>query len=95
MSGAGAPQPAENPAEPRRTALIAAITMAAALEQPKKPTGGAPGRFMAEKRSEFMEQCKRKPVSEVSNIGCEAWKTLTEAERAPYQKQFEEAKKKV
>eukprot|EP00928_Gymnodinium_smaydae_P052753 TRINITY_DN36922_c0_g1_i1.p1 TRINITY_DN36922_c0_g1~~TRINITY_DN36922_c0_g1_i1.p1 ORF type:complete len:317 (-),score=112.99 TRINITY_DN36922_c0_g1_i1:227-1177(-) len=68
--------------------------MAATPEQPKKPAGGAFGRFMAEKRSEFMKQCEGKPVSEVTKLGGAEWKKLSEEEKAPYQKQFEEAQKK-
>jgi len=66
----------------------------ATSEQPKKPAGGAFGRFMAEKRSEFAAQCKGQPVSAVSKLGGEEWKKLSEAQKAPYQKLFEEAQKK-
>ena len=66
--------------------------MPIATEQPKKPAGGAYGIFMAEKRPEFQKACAGKPVTEVSKMGSEAWKKLTDAQKAPYQKKYEEAK---
>ena len=65
-----------------------------ALQQPKKPAGGAFGQFMAEKRASFTKQCQGKPVTEVSKIGGAAWKALSAADQAPYQKKYEEAKAK-
>jgi len=68
--------------------------MASALEQPKKPAGGAFGRFLAEKRSHFMKLCEGKPISEVTKLGGAEWKKLSDKQRAPYQKQFVEAQQK-
>merc|ERR1719291_1211076 len=68
--------------------------MASAPEQPKKPAGGAFGRFLAEKRSHFMKLCEGKPISEVTKLGGAEWKKLSDKQKAPYQKQFEDAQKK-
>ena len=65
-----------------------------APEQPKKPAGGAFGQFMNEKRAEFTKQLQGKPVSEVSKLGGSTWKAMSEADKAPYQKKFEDAKAK-
>jgi len=64
------------------------------LEQPKKPTGGAFGQFSAEKRAEFMKQVAGKPASEVSKLLGAAWKDLSNAAKAPYEKKYQEAKAK-
>jgi len=66
--------------------------MAAALQQPKKPAGGAFGRFLSEKRPEFAAKCKGQPVTAVTKLGGSEWKQLSEAQQAPYQKKYEEAK---
>lgn len=63
-----------------------------ALEQPKKPVGGAYGAFLAEKRPEFAKATAGKQASAVSKLAGEQWKKLSDAEKAPYQKRFEEAK---
>lgn len=68
--------------------------MADTLVQPKKPAGGAFGQFTNEKRKEFMEQCKGKPISEVSKLAGVEWKKLTKDQQAPYQEKFEAARKK-
>jgi len=62
------------------------------LEQPKKPVGGAFGIFMAEKRPEFLKTLAGKPVSEVSKMGGEAWSKLSDKQKEPYQKQYEDKK---
>jgi ABC-type transporter MlaC component len=62
-----------------------------ALEQPKKPAGGAYGRFMAENRAKFIAECKGKPITEVSKLGSVRFKELSDAQKAVYQKQFEDA----
>jgi len=68
--------------------------MPIALEQPKRPAGGAWGIFISEKRPEYMKACAGKPVSAVTKMGGEAWKKLSDSEKAPYQKKYEEAKAK-
>lgn len=68
--------------------------MADAPAQPKKPAGGAYGQFSNEKRKEFTELCKGKPVSEVSKMCSVEWKKLTPEQQAPYQQKYEAAKKK-
>jgi hypothetical protein len=65
-----------------------------ALEQPKKPAGGAFGAFMNEKRSDFLKQCPGKPACEAVKLGSSAWRELSDAKKRPYQKAFEEAKAK-
>ena len=65
-----------------------------ALEQPKKPAGGAYGQFMIQKRAEFTKQLQGKPVSEVAKLGGSIWKAMSEADKAPYLKKFEDAKAK-
>jgi hypothetical protein len=65
-----------------------------ALEQPKKPTGGAYGRFLAENRAKFAEQCKGKPACEVTKIAGARFKELSDVEKAVFQKKFEEAMEK-
>jgi hypothetical protein len=65
-----------------------------ALEQPKKPSGGAFGQFLSEKRAGFIKQCAGKPITEVTKVAGAAWKALSEAERGPYQKKYEAAKAK-
>jgi len=59
---------------------------------PKKPAGGGYGQFVAEKRPEFMEKCKGKPITEVSKLAGVAWKKLTDAQKAPYQAKYDKAK---
>jgi len=63
-----------------------------APEQPKKPAGGAFGQFMNVKRADFVKQLPGKAVSEVSKLAGSTWKALSEAEKAPYQKKYEDAK---
>jgi len=49
---------------------------------------------MAEKRVDLQKECAGKPVTAVSKLGAERWQALGEAEKAVYQKQYEEAKAK-
>jgi len=63
-----------------------------AAVQPKKPVGGAFGVFTNEKRPEFMKACQGQPVSAVSKMAGEAWKELSDADKEPYQKKYEENK---
>merc|ERR1712190_74752 len=66
----------------------------AALEQPKKPAGGAYGQFLAEKRQEFTKACAGKPITAVSKMAGEAFKKLSDAQKKPYQDKYEAAKAK-
>jgi len=66
----------------------------AALEQPKKPAGGAYGQFLAEKRQEFMKKCAGQPITAVSKMAGEAFKKLSDAQKKPYQQKYEAAKAK-
>lgn len=63
-----------------------------ALEQPKKPVGGGYGIFAAEKRPEFAKATQGQKASAVSKLAGEEWKKLSDAEKVPYQKKFEQAK---
>jgi len=65
-----------------------------ALEQPKKPVGGAYGVFMTEKRPEFAKACEGKPVSAVVQMASKAWKELSDAEKKPYEEKYVTAKAK-
>jgi high mobility group protein B1 len=62
-------------------------------DAPKKPAGGAYGCFVAKNRAEFMKQCPGKPASEVSKIAGAKWKTMSAAEKQPYEDEYQ--KKKV
>merc|ERR1712224_289472 len=79
---------------PTRARYCAFLFHNMALEQPKKPVGGSYGQFVAAKRSEFMKACQGKKASAVSQFAAEAWKKLSEADKAPYQKLYEAAKSK-
>jgi len=65
-----------------------------ALEQPKKPVGGAYGSFLAEKRPEFTKQCAGQKASAISTLAGTSWKALTDAQKAPYEKKYLAAKEK-
>jgi hypothetical protein len=67
--------------------------MPIALEQPKKPVGGAYGIFLSEKRPEYVKKTAGQAASVVSKMAGEAWKKLSDAQKAPYQKKYEETKK--
>ena len=64
------------------------------MEQPKKPTGGAYGQFLAEKRSEFQKLCEGQPITAVTKLAGEKFRALGEEEKAVYQKKFQEAQAK-
>ena len=65
-----------------------------AMEQPKKPVGGAYGIFLTEKRPEFTKACQGQKASAISTMAGEAWKKLSDAEKKPYQKTYEGVKTK-
>lgn len=63
----------------------------------KKPVGGAYGTFMNEKREEFKKQAAAagdKTFGGPAKLASAAWKAKSDAEKAPYQKRYEEAKAK-
>lgn len=66
--------------------------MPIALEQPKRPAGGAWGIFLAEKRPEFMKACEGQPVSAITKLAGEKWKTIAAKEKDVYQKKYEATK---
>lgn len=62
--------------------------------RPKKPTGGAWGVFLNEKRAQIMKELPKGFMA--TDIGKEAskrWKSLSEQEQKPYQKKYEELMK--
>jgi len=65
-----------------------------ALEQPKKPVGGAYGQFLAEKRAEFTKQCAGQKASAISTLAGEKWKAISDTEKPKYQTLYEQAKTK-
>jgi len=59
--------------------------------KPKQPAGGAFGCFLAKKRAEFMKELgPGKAVTAVTKLASERWKSVSEAEKRPFQKEFEE-----
>merc|ERR1712039_99623 len=52
------------------------------------------GVFTTEKRPDFQKKCAGQPVSAVSKMASEEWKKLSEVQKAPYQKKYEELKAK-
>jgi len=60
-----------------------------ALEQPKKPVGGAFGRFVNERRAEFLKACAGQKVTAVTKMAGIEWKKLTDKEKEPFQKRYE------
>lgn len=63
-----------------------------ALEQPKKVTGGAFGRYMAENRASLLKELPGKPATASIKLGSERFKALSEVEKQKYQKQYDQAK---
>jgi hypothetical protein len=61
-------------------------------EQPKKVTGGAFGRYMAEHRASLLKELPGKPATASIKLGSERFKALSEAEKQKYQKKYEQAK---
>merc|ERR1712232_742532 len=59
-----------------------------------RPAGGAYGVFSNEERPDFQKKCAGQPISAVAKMASEEWKKLTEAQKAPYQKKYEEVKAK-
>lgn len=65
-----------------------------ALEQPKKPVGGAYGVFLSEKRPEFTKATAGQKASAISTLAGQEWKKMSDAQKAPYEKKYAEAKTK-
>jgi len=80
-------RPAATHSQPPSLATMAAT-------QPKKPVGGAYGQFAAERRGEFQKRCEGKPISEIAKMTGVEWKKLSDAQKAPYEKKYTEAKAK-
>jgi len=69
--------------------------MPIALQQPKKPVGGGYGVFLAEKRPEFQKACANtagKTACAITQMAGEAWKKMSDSQKAPYLKKYDEAK---
>lgn len=65
-----------------------------ASEQPKKVTGGAFGRYMAEHRAALLKEFAGKPATESIKIGSQRFKEISATDKAKYEKQYDEAKQK-
>jgi len=63
-----------------------------ALEQPKKITGGAFGRFLNEQRPALAAECKGKPATAVVKLASERYKALSTLDKAKYETQYAQAK---
>jgi len=60
--------------------------------QPKRPVGGAYGAFLTEKRPEYTKACAGQKASAISKMAGENWGTLSDKQKAPYQKTYEALK---
>mmetsp|Transcript_9415 Transcript_9415/g.17192 ORF Transcript_9415/g.17192 Transcript_9415/m.17192 type:complete len:257 (+) Transcript_9415:84-854(+) len=60
--------------------------------KPKKPTGGAFGCFLAKNRTAFQKECPGKPVSDVAKIASERWRSLSDADKKPFESEYQEKK---
>jgi len=56
---------------------------------PKKPAGGAYGRFLNKNRPAFTEQCKGQSITAVSKLAGAKWKALSAAEKEPFEKEYQ------
>eukprot|EP00434_Breviolum_minutum_P015803 symbB.v1.2.013920.t1/scaffold996.1/size145880/1 len=75
-------------------AVLCIAFFASPMAQPKKPTGGAYGQFLVEKRAEFQKHCEGQRVTAVTKLAGEKFRALSEEEKAVYQKKFQEAQAK-
>lgn len=66
----------------------------AAMEQPKKPTGGAFGQYLKANRPALTKECAGQPVTAISKLAGANFKAMSDAEKVPYQQKYEEAQKK-
>jgi len=62
------------------------------LDAPKKPAGGGYGCFVGKNRAAFMKECAGQPITAVSKIAGERWKALSEADKKPFQDEYETKK---
>jgi len=64
---------------------------------PKKPAGGAYGRYLNAKRPEFTQELSHLSQKErflgVTKLAGERWKKLSAEEKAPYEKEYQAAQK--
>lgn len=65
--------------------------MSSALEQPKKVTGGAFGRFLSEQRPALQKECAGKPVTAVVKLASERYKALSDSEKSDWEKKYKDA----
>jgi len=65
-----------------------------ALTQPKRPVGGAYGIFLNENRAKFTKATAGQKASAVAQMAGAEWKTLSDEDKKPFQKKFEEVKAK-
>jgi len=58
--------------------------------RPKQPAGGAFGCFLAKKRQDFMKELgPGKAVTAVTKLASERWKETSEADKRPFQEEYE------
>ena len=60
---------------------------------PKKPAGGAYGCFLNKNRAAFQQQCKGLPVTAVSKMAGEEWKTMSTVAKQPFEDEYAVKKK--
>jgi len=60
--------------------------------KPKKPAGGAYGCYLAKNRAAFMKECQGKPITAVSKLAGERWKSLSASEKKPFEQEYEKKK---
>lgn len=65
--------------------------MSSPLEQPKRITGGAFGRFLAEQRVALTKECSGKPVTAVVKLASDRFKGLSESERSEWERKYKDA----
>jgi len=58
---------------------------------PKKPAGGAFGQFLNANRAQFTKECAGLPITAISKKAGEKWKTLSDAEKKPYEETYKKA----
>jgi len=76
--------------------MLDITNMPVALTQPKRPCGGGYGVFLTEKRPEFQKACEGLPrksgFTAVTKMAGDNWKNMTDAQQAPYNKKYADAK---
>ena len=69
------------------------VTRSGKRSAPKKPAGGAYGCFLNKNRAAFQQQCKGLPVTAVSKMAGEEWKTMSTVAKQPFEDEYAVKKK--